>query len=63
MNPTDDFEVIYEKNKTWGDYLVCNHCKKRVERGVASVTSHWMNCLERKEGLIVLQNATIVNKR
>lgn len=49
----EDFEIIYEKDKVWGDYLICNHCKEWVERGIVSVSHHWMHCLKRTEGLII----------
>lgn len=51
-----DFEVIYETDMVFGDYLICNHCKQRVERGIVSVSHHWLNCLERKDGLITATN-------
>ena len=51
-----DFEDIYETGGEWPDYLKCTHCGQRVERGIVTVSHHYMNCLERKEGLIVAQN-------
>jgi len=52
----EDFEIIYEKDKVWGDYLKCKHCGERVERGIVSVSHHWIHCLKRKDGLIVAKN-------
>jgi len=52
----EDFKTIFEKDKVFGDYLICNHCGERVERGIASVSYHWMRCLKRKEGLIVAKD-------
>lgn len=52
----DDFEIIHEKDKEWGDYLICKHCGQRVERGVFNVSDHWLNCLERKDGFIYARN-------
>ncbi len=49
----EDFEVIYETDKVWGDYLKCKHCGERVERGIITVSDHWLRCLKRTEGLIV----------
>jgi len=45
-----DFTVVYESD-IWGDYLVCNHCGERVERGIVNVSDHWVKCLKRKDGL------------
>jgi len=47
-----DFTIIYTEDKEWGDYLICNHCGKKVERGIFSVSHHWVRCLKRKQGLI-----------
>jgi len=51
-----DFETIYETDKEWGDYLKCNHCGERVERGIISVSHHWIHCLKRTEGLVIAKN-------
>ena len=53
---TEDFETIYEKDKIFGDYLKCNHCGEKVERGIVTVSHHWMHCLKRKDGLIIAKN-------
>lgn len=50
-----DFDFVYETGNTFPDYLICKHCKQRVERGIANVATHWVNCEERKEGLIDLR--------
>jgi hypothetical protein len=42
----DDFIIL-------DTHLICKHCKKKVEKGIVSVSTHWMNCMERKEGLII----------
>lgn len=52
----DDFKVIYENDKEWGDYLICKHCGERVERGIVSVSHHWLCCMKRADGLIVATN-------
>lgn len=54
-NEIKDFKIVYEKDKVWGDYLKCNHCGERVERGIVPVSNHWMRCLKRKEGLIIIK--------
>ncbi len=54
--PIEDFEVIYEKDMTWGDYLKCNHCGERVERGIVTVSRHWVRCMKRTSGLIIAKN-------
>jgi len=48
-----DFEVIYETDSVFGDYLKCKHCGERVERGIITVSDHWLRCLKRTEGLII----------
>lgn len=52
----EDFEIIYEEDKVWGDYLKCNHCGERVERGIVTVSHHWLHCLKRTDGIIVAKN-------
>lgn len=47
----EDFIMI--EDKTHVDYLMCIHCKKRVERGILNISRHWMNCLKRTDGLII----------
>lgn len=54
----EDFETIYEKDMFWGDYLKCNHCGERVERGLRTVSHHWMHCLKRTKGLIIVEKNT-----
>lgn len=49
----NDFEVIYETDKEWGDYLKCKHCGERVEKGIVSVSEHWIKCLKRTDGLVI----------
>ena len=49
----EDFEQIYETGGTFPDYLKCKHCGERVERGLVTVSYHWLNCLKRTDGLIV----------
>ena len=51
-----DFYFIYEKDNTSINYLICKHCLNVVERGVFNVSNHWVNCLERTEGLIIAKN-------
>lgn len=51
----EDFRRFPE-NAEWCDYLICNHCDQRVERGIVNVSNHWMNCLKRTEGLIIARN-------
>lgn len=57
---TDDFDFVAtgpdEPNKLRVGYLICKHCKQRVETGVINVSSHWMNCLKRTDGLIIARN-------
>ena len=53
-----DFEHIFESGGDWPDYLKCNHCGERVERGIVRVSHHWMNCLKRTEGLIIAETET-----
>jgi hypothetical protein len=48
-----DFESIYQGDVV--SHFICKHCKERVERGVLNVSRHWVNCLERKDGLVVAQ--------
>ncbi len=55
----EDFEIIYEKDKLFGDYFKCKHCGERVERGIDSVSDHWMKCLKRTDGLIITENESI----
>ena len=55
-NSIEDFEIIYKKDKVFGDYLKCKHCGERVERGIVTVSHHWMYCLKRTDGLIVAKN-------
>jgi hypothetical protein len=52
----EDFEVIYETDNILGDYLKCKHCGERVERGIETVSHHWVHCLKRKEGLIIVES-------
>ena len=52
----EDFTIIYETDKVFGDYLKCNHCGERVERGVVRVSQHWMYCMKRPDGLIITKN-------
>ena len=53
----EDFKEIYLSDKDfWPDHLKCNHCNKRVERGIFTVSDHWLNCLDRKDGLIVIED-------
>lgn len=52
----EDFKIIYETDKVFGDYLICNHCGEKVEKGIVTVSHHWMHCLKRTEGLIVARN-------
>jgi hypothetical protein len=49
-----DFEIIYETDKFFGDYLKCKHCGERVERGIITVSHHWMHCIKRINKLIIL---------
>lgn len=48
----EDFTIIYTDDKKWGDYLICNHCGKKVKRGIISVSHHWVHCLKRRQNLI-----------
>ena len=41
-----DFEI-------YDDYLMCKHCKERVEKGISRVSYHWLHCPKRTEGLIL----------
>lgn len=53
----EDFKEVFENPKdTFCSYFVCVHCKERVERGIANISHHWMNCLKRTDGLIVVKN-------
>lgn len=52
----EDFEIIYEKDKVFGDYLKCKHCGERVERGIVTVSHHLMHCLKRTDDLVVANN-------
>ncbi len=51
--PLDDFTIIYKEDKLFGDYLLCNHCGERVERGIVPASHHWVYCLKRTDGLII----------
>lgn len=57
----DDFTRITEQDGLFGGYLICNHCGKRVERGIANVSKHWINCMKRTEGLIICKKNTVIN--
>jgi len=52
----EDFEVIYKKDKVFGDHLKCKHCGEIVERGIVTVSKHLTSCPKRTEGLIVAKN-------
>ena len=56
-NKMRDFEIIYKDDLILGDYLICNHCGERVERGIVTVSHHWMHCLKRTDGLIVIKKS------
>lgn len=49
-----DFEPIYQGDVV--SHFICKHCKERVERGILNVSWHWVNCLERKDGLVIAQS-------
>lgn len=56
-SPLNDFRFIYKSpSDTWPSHLECIHCGNRVERGIVNVSTHWVTCLERKEGLIDVGN-------
>lgn len=39
------FESIYlNKEDQWPDHLKCKACGARVERGIANVSAHWVEC-------------------
>lgn len=50
----DSFQMIYENGEA--SYLNCKHCGERVERGIVTVSHHWMHCLKRTDGLIIAKN-------
>ena len=53
----DDFIPVYESNASpFPDHLICKHCGKKVERGIISISHHWLHCENRTEGLIVAKN-------
>ena len=52
----EDFRIVGEG---LGDYLICNHCNERVERGIVSVSHHWLHCLSRKDGLIMINKENL----
>jgi len=43
----EDYEMIYDNGVA--QYLKCNHCGERVERGIVTVSGHWVNCQKRIE--------------
>ncbi len=47
-----DFQIVYKDGDLFCDHLKCRHCDEKVSRGIVSVSSHWMNCMKRTEGLI-----------
>lgn len=49
---TDFKEVFENPNDTFCSYFVCVHCNQRVERGINNIATHWLDCIERREGLI-----------
>lgn len=52
-----DFKFAYIGNSEWPDHLICRHCNQRVERGIYSVSDHWLRCSERKEGIITARTS------
>jgi hypothetical protein len=52
-----DFEEVYLDNNEWPDHLVCNHCGKRVERGILHVSSHFVHCFGKEFNLALLELA------
>jgi hypothetical protein len=57
----EDFTFVYLNEKDeWPDHLLCKHCGERVERGIISVSHHWMNCLKRTEGLVILKDQDLI---
>lgn len=51
-----DFEIIYAANGDLASHIKCRHCGEMVERGIITVSEHWMNCLKRTEGLVIAKN-------
>jgi hypothetical protein len=57
----NDFREVYLKDSDeWPDHLVCVHCEQSVERGILNISRHWMNCLERKDGLIETKDPALM---
>lgn len=55
-----DFKGVYDNGKDqWPSHWICKHCGERVERGVMNVSDHWLSCLQRKDGLIVLKRRSV----
>lgn len=44
----DQFKVVYESGDPLGDYLICNLCGERVERGIFNIGRHYETCQKRK---------------
>lgn len=42
LSAGEAFEHIYENGEC--SHLVCRECGSRVERGIRSVSHHWVNC-------------------
>jgi len=49
LNPTDESP----------DHMLCKHCGERVERGIISVSHHWLHCLKQPYGLVILKDESM----
>lgn len=55
---TKDFEIIYTENGDLATHLKCKHCGESVERGIITVSEHWLKCTHRR--IALLQKKTFI---